>query len=460
MTDMRDQPDRDEWPPPGPAPWPAPGPGQPASGYRPGGYGPGGPAGPDLIEQGRRRRPRRSLAVYLLVAVLAAGIGAASVWLGHSGAPVSVPTAPPGTGAPAAAVSSARERAVAAAVRPGLVDIASRLGYQGGQAAATGMIISPGGLVLTNNHVIADTTGLTAVVVPTQRHFTVRWLGYDKADDVAVLQLVGASGLRTVPLGNSARTRAGQRVVALGNAEGLGGAPAVAGVITRTNQTVTASDDGGSSTETLHGMLETDAAIVPGDSGGSLVSSSSGRVIGMDTAAAAGPGDGARDAGFAIPINRALAIARLIVAGQAGARIHVGSTGFLGVLIPSQRASQLTSPAAQRRRQLQQYAGGAAPSAGAGCISTNQTAGVPSSVAPARAGALVLGRLCGTPASHAGISAGDVITRVDRHPVTTPSSLTAVMQRYRAGARAAVTWVDLSGRQQTATLVLGQAPPQ
>ena len=456
---MHDQPERDEWPPPGPAPWPAPGPGQSVSGYRPGGYGPGGPAGPDLVEQGQRRRPRRSLAVYLLVAVLAAGLGAASVWLGHSGAPASVHTGPPGTGAPAAAVSSARERAVAAAVRPGLVDIASRLGYEGGQAAATGMIISPGGLVLTNNHVIAGTTGLTAVVVSTQRHFTVRWLGYDKADDVAVLQLVGASGLRTVPLGNSARSRAGQRVVALGNAEGLGGAPAVAGVITKTNQTVTASDDGGSSTETLHGMLETNAAIVPGDSGGSLVSGSSGRVIGMDTAAATGPGDGARDAGFAIPISRALAIARLIVAGRAGARIHVGSTGFLGVLIPSQQASQLTSPAAQRHRQLRQYAG-AAPIAGAGCISTNQTAGVPSSAAPASAGALVLGRLCGTAADHAGIAAGDVITRVDSHPVTTPSSLTAVMQRYRAGARAAVTWVDLSGRKRTATLVLGQAPPQ
>ncbi len=464
---MHDEPDRDGQPPQYLEPRSAPAPESPLSWPRqPAGYG---QPEDDYIQQGRRRRRgrRRSLAVYLLVAALAAGAGAASVWLGHAGSPSSAQATGPGgrghgsgTGTPAASIGSARQKAAARAVRPGLVDIASRLGYEGGTAAATGMVISSGGLVLTNNHVIQGSTELTAIAVSTERHFDVRWLGYDKSDDVAVLQLVGASGLRTVPLGNSARVRAGSPVIALGNAEGLGGAPAVSGVITKLDQTVTASDDGSTSSETLHGMMQTDAAIVPGDSGGSLVSIS-GRVIGMDTAAATGSfRAGAQNTGFAIPINKALAIARQIITGQVSATIRIGSAAFLGVLIPSQRASQVASPASQRRRQIQQYTSGSPPAAGAGCITTNESAGVPTSVAPASAGALILGRLCGTPADQAGISAGDVIVAVNGQAITTPSSLSAVMQRYRAGARAAVTWIDLAGRKRTQSLVLGQAPPQ
>ena len=74
----------------------------------------------------------------------------------------------------------------------------------GGTAQATGMVISKKGLVLTNNHVIDDTTGLTATLVSSGKKYSAKWLGYDKTDDVSVIQLEGASGLTTVPLGNSA----------------------------------------------------------------------------------------------------------------------------------------------------------------------------------------------------------------------------------------------------------------
>ncbi len=82
------------------------------------------------------------------------------------------------------------------------------------------MVISSNGLVLTNNHVIEGSTGLSAKIVATGQRYTARFLGYNKTDDVAVIQLVGASGLRTVPLGNSSSVKVGDGVVALGNAGG------------------------------------------------------------------------------------------------------------------------------------------------------------------------------------------------------------------------------------------------
>ncbi len=202
------------------------------------------------------------------------------------------------------------------AVRPGLVDISSNLGYQGSQAAATGMVISADGLVLTNNHVITDTTQLYARVLATGKQYPAKWLGYDSADDVAVIKLVGAHNLRTVPLGNSASVKLGDKVIAIGNAYGAGRfAPAV-GSITGMNRTITASDSGAATKETLHGMLQTNAGIVQGDSGGPLASTA-GKVIGMDTAAATGSfGSTNQSVGFAIPIDKALRIARQIISGK------------------------------------------------------------------------------------------------------------------------------------------------
>ena len=126
--------------------------------------------------------------------------------------------------------------------------------------------------------------------------------------DVAVLQIQGGSGFATAPIGNSSNVHIGDSVTALGNAEGRGGSPAVAnGQVTALQQTITASDETGDSTETLNGMIQTNAPIQPGDSGGPLINGS-GQVIGMDTAASGGrrgPQRGAVES-FAIPINTAL----------------------------------------------------------------------------------------------------------------------------------------------------------
>jgi S1-C subfamily serine protease len=420
----------------------------------------------------------RGLLVYVLVAALAAGIGAGVVAAveNHSSTPVSQGDQNPGLNPnpgnngpgnpgnngnapnPGTGVSNAKAQSIASAVEPGVVDISSSLQYVGGNAEATGMVISPSGLVLTNNHVIDQTTGLTATVVTTGQKFTARWLGYDKADDVALIQLVGASGLRTVPLGNSSTVKTGENVVAIGNAQGRGGAVVVTGSITQLNQTITASDTLGG-TETLHGMLQTNAEIVEGDSGGPLVDEA-GRVIGMNTAASSGSlGNQTSDVGFAIPINRALSIARQIRNGQASSTITIGPTGFLGVLVPSQRAASASRPAQQQQLQLGEQSSGLGVPGSNQCLASDQNAGVPQNIAPVSSGTLVLGSLCNTPSAAAGIVAGDVITAVGGHAVGSPNSLTAILQHYRPGTMVSVTWVDTSGVRHVSDLKLLQHPP-
>jgi S1-C subfamily serine protease len=453
--------------------------------YGQGGYGSGGYDGPGgyggyYPEPGSRARRRRTLLTYLTVAVVAAAVGAGLTGYalssgsnspsasgqpsgGSGNKPGSFPGFPSGGNSSRHGVSSATERSVVSAVRPGLVDISSNLGYQGSQAAATGMVISNDGLVLTNNHVITDTTQLYATVLSSGKRYAAKWLGYDSTDDVAVIKLVGASNLRTVPLGDSGTVNLGDKVIAIGNAYGAGRFPAVPGSITGMNRTITASDSGAATKETLHGMLQTNAGIVQGDSGGPLASTS-GKVIGMNTAAATGTfGDSTQNVGFAIPINKALRIARQIISGKSSPSVQIGSTGFLGVLVPAGQASLVTSPQQQRDRQLKQDQGSAGfpvqPSAPV-CLQNQEGAGVPAHVAPVPSGALIIGELCKTAADDAGMIAGDVITSVGGNKITSPKQLTGVMLKFKPGMAVKVTWVDVNGKSHTDALKLGQAPPR
>ena len=463
----------------------------PAGGYGQGPYGgPGGPGGPygpggDYLQQPPPPPPPRSrargLVTYIAIAALAAGVGAGTMLaIKDSGSNTAQQSPNSGLGlgngsgfgngsgvgngsglgngsggnAAGTGLSSAKQQAVEQAVQPGLVDITSNLRYENGTAAATGMVISSSGIVLTNNHVIDASTGLSARVVDTGRRYQAKVLGYDKSDDVAVIQLVGASGLKTVPLGNSTSVKLGDGVVAIGNADGTGGATVVTGSITGLNQTITASDQGSANgSETLHGMLQTNADIIPGDSGGPLANAS-GQVIGMDTAAASGSfGDAEPNIGFAIPINRAMSIARQIISGKGSSSIQIGLTGFMGVLVwPTSQSS----PKAQQT--LQAEAG--AQTGTQGCLRSDQNAPVPGTVAPVSKGALVDGVLCGTPAATAGLGGGDVITAVDGQAVTSPTSLTNLMEQYRPGTKVSVSWTDTSGGRHSSSVLLIQAPPR
>jgi hypothetical protein len=132
---------------------------------------------------------------------------------------------------------------IASRVAPVLVDINLTLGYQSGEGAATGIVLTPSGLVLTNNHVIDGATAIRATDIGNGRTYSATVVGYDRSRDIALIQLNGASGLATAQLGDSAKVTVGQKVIAIGNAGGVGGTPSEArGAVVALRQQITASD--------------------------------------------------------------------------------------------------------------------------------------------------------------------------------------------------------------------------
>lgn len=353
-------------------------------------------------------------------------------------------------------------QAVVNKVEPGMVIINSTIQYQSEAGAGTGMVINSDGLVLTNNHVIEDSTKLTATVVATGKTYPATVLGYDTTGDIALIKLQGAPALKTVPVGDSSTVRTGTAVVALGNAEGQGTILPAAGTITGVNQTITASDQGGTiASETLHGMFETNANIVSGDSGGPL-SNAAGQVIGMDTAGqSVSFGQQASPTGFAIPINRALAVASQIAAGHASSTISIGYPPFIGIYIAQGTSS---NPQVQAQQQAESEGnpfgglggfGGYLPS----CYTSNAGLQIPSQIAPVSSGTLVDGVICGSPAAAAGMTGGTVITAVDGKTVGAPNQLQRILATFRPGDTATITWVNLNGQKTTSTLHLTAGPP-
>jgi len=306
----------------------------------------------------------------------------------------------------------------------GVVVVDTNLGYEGGQAAGTGMVLRPSGEVLTNNHVIRGATAIRIVVPRTGQRFAAKVVGYDVTRDVAVLQAIGATGLKAVPIDPASPT-VGEAVKAVGNADGQGSLRSARGRVTAVHRSITVSDDQGGS-EHLTGLIATNAALRAGDSGGPLLDRA-GRVIGMDTAAAFGaPAVSLRSPfpppphgdGFAIPIRTAVAIARRIEQGAASAAIHVGGTGFLGVEVPPVRWPTMT------------------------------------------VGAPVVGVMPGGAAAAAGLVPGDVIIALGGHAISSPSRLGAIVATEIPGAHVSITYVDAAGVTQTATVTLASGPPQ
>jgi S1-C subfamily serine protease len=299
----------------------------------------------------------------------------------------------------------------------GVVVIDTKLAYGGGEAAGTGVVLTSTGEVLTNNHVIRGASTITIVIPGTGRSYRAKVVGYDVSADVAVLEAVGASDLKTVALGNSARVEVGQTVKAVGNAGGTGSLASARGTVTAIARAITVSDEQGGS-ERLVGLIETNADVVPGDSGGPLLNAA-GRAIGIDTAASAagyGYGQSADTTGYAIPINKALAIANRIESGKSSAAIHVGGTALLGVQ-----------------------------------IMTNGSSG---------GGALIAGVEPGTPAAAAGLQPGDLITAFAGHAISSPAQLSSRVLAARPGQRVKVTYVDRGGASHTTIVKLANGAPQ
>jgi S1-C subfamily serine protease len=314
-------------------------------------------------------------------------------------------------------------RGSASAIGTGVVVVDTTQAYVGGSAAGTGIVLTSSGEVLTNNHVIQGATSVEVVVPGTTHHYSAKVVGYDGSADVAVIQLSGASNLKTASLGDSSQVTTGQAVKALGNAGGTGALTPASGTVTGLAKAITVSDDQGG-TARLTGLIETNAALQPGDSGGPLLNSK-GQVIGMDTAASTGfilRTAGASDS-YAIPINTARTVAKQIESGRATTAVHIGPTAFLGVEIASSVGNG--------------GFGGAAP-----------------------AGGPIAGTVAGGPAASAGLTAGDVITAINGHTVSSPSTITSLILTEKPGAKITVTYTNQSGTSHVTTVTLGSGPPQ
>ena len=300
-------------------------------------------------------------------------------------------------------------------VQTGVVVVQTNLAYENGAAAGTGMVLTPSGQVLTNNHVIRGATTIKVVVPQVHRTYAAHVLGYSVGADVALLQLKNASGLATIALGRSATLVRGQSVTAVGNAGGTGSLAVTTGRITGLRRSISVSDEQGGAVR-LTGLVETDAALQPGDSGGPLLDAST-RVIGIDTAASTGFSfrQSGSD-GYAIPIDRAMNIVKTIRAGHSSAQVHVGGTAFLGVQV-------------------------------------QPSTGYPT-------GEVVTGVVPGSGAAKAGIVAGDVITKVAGRTVTSAAAVVAQLLARHPGDAIRIAWVDPSTGGHTATVTLASGPPQ
>lgn len=371
-----------------------------------------GEGGPWWTTPPRSEEPHNRILVALLAALFVLAVTGIAVVLGH------VVWGPPSLAPPSSAPGAPPNAAsIAAAVDPALVDVNVIYAYQDLQGAGTGMVLSSQGEVLTNNHVIEGATSISVTDVGNGKTYKATVVGYDRTQDIAVLQLTGASGLKSVTLGDSSKVAVGEGVVAIGNAEGAGGTPSYAGgSVTAVDQTITAHDELSGASEQLSGLIETNADIVAGDSGGALADSSE-KVIGMDTAGTESfQFQGSSNRGYAIPTDQATSIAVQIEAGKASSSVHIGPTAFLGVEVE-------------------------VPVSGI-------------------AGAEIVGVVPNGPAALAGLVPGDTITAFDGQPVSSPDGLTDLLLGEKPGASVQVQYVDPSGLGHGANVRLASGPAQ
>jgi S1-C subfamily serine protease len=322
-------------------------------------------------------------------------------------------------------IGTVNAQAIAAKVDPAIVDINTVIQTSSGNGAAagTGMIITSSGEVLTNNHVVDGSTSISVTIAGRAGSYTAHVIGVSPTSDVALIQIEGVSGLPTVTLADSSSVKPGDPVVAIGNALGAGGTPSVTqGQVNAIDQTITASEGNGKS-ESLSGMIQEDATIQPGDSGGALVNSS-GQVIGMITAGEAqGFRTSSSTVGYAISTNSALAVVNQIRSGQATTGIFIGPVGYIGVSIRD------LTPAIAAQVGIS-----------------------------ATAGPLVWAVQAGSPAEQAGITRLSVITAVGGTAVDSSTTLGDALHAYKPGASVAITWIDPNGGSHTKNVILTTGP--
>lgn len=284
----------------------------------------------------------------------------------------------------------------------------------GGEGAGTGMILSEDGYVLTNYHVVEGSTEVKVTDTTSGKQYTGEVVGHDQTQDVALVKLKDASGLKPVQTSSDA-VSTGDQVSAIGNASGEGYLRQLTGKVTATDQSITTQAEATSAGEKLNNLIQTDADVVPGYSGGALVNES-GQVVGMTTAASAGKTSENVD-GYAIPITEALKIAEQIKSGQSSESVQIGKGAALGISVLSADTGQV---------------------GGGYGVSVQEV--------------IQGGAVAGT-----GIKTGDTIVGLDGKSVKSYAALKEILSGHKAGDKVELVWLDSNGKQSTKTVTLGES---
>lgn len=308
---------------------------------------------------------------------------------------------------------------VASGVAPNVVSIAtsttSAQGREVGQGAGTGIIVSKDGYVMTNRHVVENSTAVEVTTSGGVIYDNVKIIGSDPLNDIAFLKISNPKDLQPAILGDSSTLKIGQNVFAIGNSLGEFNNTVTSGIISGLNRPVSASSGDGSQSASLTGLIQTDAAINPGNSGGPLVNRA-GQVIGINTAVASD----AQGIGFAIPINSTKGVLASVLATGKVERAYIGV-----------RYVDIT-PAIAREKRLQVSEGA--------LVAGDR--GTPALVADG-------------PAAKAGIKEGDIITKINEYTVGGAASITSIIGAYKPGDTVTVTYLR-DGKERTTKLTLAK----
>lgn len=261
------------------------------------------------------------------------------------------------------------------------------------QAAGTGFIISSDGYIATNKHVVANATKIGVILDDGSTYEDVELIGTDPINDFAIIKIKDVKDLTPIKIGDSKTTNIGQQVVAIGNALGTYQNSVTSGIISGKGRSLTASDSSRTTYETLSDMIQTDAAINGGNSGGPLVNAA-GEVIGINTAYASQ----GNNVGFAIPINSVKGIMAGVLKDGKFER------AVLGVRY------QTITPLIAKEKKLD-------VTAGAYVKGSNNVSAV----------------IKGSAGDKAGIKDGDIITAVNDTKIGTAGSLGSLIGEYAVG---------------------------
>ena len=261
------------------------------------------------------------------------------------------------------------------------------------QAAGTGFIISSDGYIATNKHVVANATKIGVILDDGSTYEDVELIGTDPINDFAIIKIKDVKDLTPIKIGDSKTTNIGQQVVAIGNALGTYQNSVTSGIISGKGRSLTASDSSRTTYETLSDMIQTDAAINGGNSGGPLVNAA-GEVIGINTAYASQ----GNNVGFAIPINSVKGIMAGVLKDGKFER------AVLGVRY------QTITPLIAKEKKLD-------VTAGAYVKGSNNVSAV----------------IKGSAGDKAGIKDGDIITAVNGTKIGTAGSLGSLIGEYAVG---------------------------